>query len=155
ELGLHPARTHLFGCLCCPVGGNPVRMNRTLLGLLPLTLALATFSVGCGGDDDPGIEAGEAGDGDGADDPTTADVDGDPTTGDGDGDPTTGDGDGDPTAGDGDGDPTTGDGDGDPGTDSDGDGVPDSEDNCPDDANPNQLDFDGNGAGNVCNVQVF
>ena len=35
------------------------------------------------------------------------------------------------------------------------DGTPDSSDNCPDDPNPNQLDYDGNGMGNVCDVQVF
>lgn len=69
----------------------------------------------------------------------------DGTTGDGDGD-------GDGTTGDGDGDPT-GDGDGD--GDSDMDGVADADDNCPDDLNPNQRDFDGNGIGNVCDVQVF
>lgn len=39
--------------------------------------------------------------------------------------------------------------------DTDMDGVPDASDNCPDDANPNQLDFDGNGAGNVCDVMTF
>jgi hypothetical protein len=114
-------------------------MKRTLLGLAPLTLALAFFSVACG-DDDPGTEAGETGDGDGD------------QTGDGDGDQT-GDGDGDMT-GDGDGD-MTGDGDGDGGPDSDDDGVPDSSDNCPNDPNPNQLDFDGNGIGNVCDAHVF
>jgi len=76
------------------------------------------------------------------------------TDGDGDGDDhPTGDGDGDPT-GDGDGDPTTGDGVGDD-TDTDMDGVADASDNCPSDPNPNQLDFDGNGLGNVCDVQVF
>ena len=34
--------------------------------------------------------------------------------------------------------------------DSDGDGVPDVEDNCPDDPNPYQLDGDGDGFGNAC-----
>jgi hypothetical protein len=35
------------------------------------------------------------------------------------------------------------------------DGVLDAQDNCPDIPNPNQLDFDDNGVGNVCDVQVF
>jgi hypothetical protein len=35
------------------------------------------------------------------------------------------------------------------------DGVADGSDNCPDIANPNQLDYDDNGAGNVCDTQVF
>ena len=39
--------------------------------------------------------------------------------------------------------------------DSDGDGVPDSVDNCPSDANPNQLDFNGDGEGNVCDPIDF
>ena len=34
--------------------------------------------------------------------------------------------------------------------DSDGDGVPDAEDNCPDVPNPSQDDSDGNGIGNAC-----
>jgi len=34
--------------------------------------------------------------------------------------------------------------------DGDGDGIPDSQDNCPDDANPGQEDKDGNGVGDVC-----
>lgn len=34
--------------------------------------------------------------------------------------------------------------------DSDGDGIPDTEDNCPHDANPNQSDIDGDGIGDVC-----
>ena len=119
------------------------------------------------GDGDPSTTGDGDGDptGDGDGDPATGDGDGDPT-GDGDGDPT-GDGDGDPT-GDGDGDPTTtGDGDGDPMMTGDGDGDPDpgpdddmdgfgnNIDNCPDIPNPNQLDFDNDGQGNVCDVQVF
>jgi hypothetical protein len=88
------------------------------------------------GDGEPGDDDGEPGDGDPGD--------GDPGDGDpGDGDP----GDGDP----GDGDP----GDGGPGPDSDGDGIPDAIDNCPHDPNPNQLDFNGNGVGNVCDTLVF
>lgn len=39
--------------------------------------------------------------------------------------------------------------------DTDTDGVADEEDNCPDDRNPNQLDFDGNGLGNVCDPMTF
>ncbi len=110
-------------------------MKRTLLGIAPLTLALSMF-VGCGGDDAPSGEAGEtAGDGDG-DQTTTGDGDGD-----GDGDPATGDGDGEPEP--------------EPEPDTDMDGFVDSVDNCPEIANPNQLDFDGNGLGNVCDVQVF
>jgi hypothetical protein len=71
--------------------------------------------------------------------------DGDP----GDGDP--GDGDGDQ----GDGDADQGDGDGDGNTDSDDDGIVDANDNCSDVPNPNQLDFDENGVGNVCDTLVF
>ncbi|MFH0981755.1 MAG: thrombospondin type 3 repeat-containing protein, partial [Planctomycetota bacterium] len=37
-----------------------------------------------------------------------------------------------------------------PDTDGDGDGVADCEDNCPVDPNPGQEDFNGNGAGDVC-----
>lgn len=36
------------------------------------------------------------------------------------------------------------------GGDTDGDGVPDDADNCPDDPNPDQLDTDGDGVGEVC-----
>jgi hypothetical protein len=36
------------------------------------------------------------------------------------------------------------------GTDSDGDGIPDSSDNCPFEANTDQADKDGNGVGDVC-----
>ncbi|HPU25903.1 MAG TPA: thrombospondin type 3 repeat-containing protein, partial [Phycisphaerae bacterium] len=36
------------------------------------------------------------------------------------------------------------------GTDTDGDGVPDATDNCPNVANANQLDTDGDGRGNAC-----
>ena len=38
--------------------------------------------------------------------------------------------------------------------DEDMDGIADGSDNCPDTANPNQLDFDGNGTGNVCDTTV-
>jgi hypothetical protein len=125
-------------------------MQFTRLGYsaaLALAFGLACFNPG--DEDTTGADDTEtSGDGDGDGDPTTGD--GDPTTGDG--DPTTGDGD--PTTGDGD--PTTS-GDGDPtdGPDSDGDGIPDSIDNCPNDPNPNQLDFSGNGIGNVCDTEVF
>ncbi len=37
--------------------------------------------------------------------------------------------------------------------DSDGDGVPDEEDNCPEVANPDQKDEDGDGIGDACEVQ--
>jgi len=36
--------------------------------------------------------------------------------------------------------------------DADGDGVPDDEDNCPDAANADQADLDGDGAGDACDV---
>ena len=38
-------------------------------------------------------------------------------------------------------------------TDTDGDGIPDDEDNCPVDANPNQEDTDGDGIGDVCDPE--
>lgn len=38
--------------------------------------------------------------------------------------------------------------------DSDGDGIPENVDNCPADANPGQADFDGDGAGDVCDADV-
>jgi Right handed beta helix region/Thrombospondin type 3 repeat len=37
-------------------------------------------------------------------------------------------------------------------TDTDGDGVPDSNDNCPENSNPDQADFDHDGVGDVCDA---
>lgn len=37
--------------------------------------------------------------------------------------------------------------------DRDGDGVPDAQDNCPDEPNPDQSDRDGDGAGDACDKQ--
>jgi hypothetical protein len=39
--------------------------------------------------------------------------------------------------------------------DSDGDGVPDYQDNCPDDANADQKDSDGDGLGDVCDLTPY
>ena len=90
------------------------------------------------GEEDSGDGDGDSGDGDG-------------DSGDGDGDS----GDGDGESGDGDGDGESGDGDGDPKADDDNDGILNSNDNCPSDPNPNQLDFDFDGAGNVCDLLEF
>ena len=40
-------------------------------------------------------------------------------------------------------------------TDRDGDGAVDALDNCPDDPNPDQIDSDGNGMGDVCDSLIF
>jgi hypothetical protein len=109
-------------------------MSRPFAYLAFSTLTSALL-IACLPPDEPGDEAQadtETGDGDGDDDPTTGDGDGD-----------------------GDGDPTAGDGDGEPEPDADEDGVADSSDNCPDVANPNQRDFDDNGLGNACDIQVY
>lgn len=37
-------------------------------------------------------------------------------------------------------------------TDSDGDGIPDADDNCPDTSNPDQTDSDGDGLGDACDA---
>lgn len=42
--------------------------------------------------------------------------------------------------------------DGGPGNDSDGDGIPNNTDNCPDVANPEQTDTDTDGAGDACDT---
>lgn len=123
-------------------------MKRTVLGLAPLTLALClSTTAACGDDANPGMEAGETGDGDGDGDATDTD------DSDSDSDSASGDGDGDDPATDTD--ETETETTDDPGPDSDMDGTPDASDNCPDVPNPNQLDYDGNGMGNVCDVQVF
>jgi hypothetical protein len=42
-----------------------------------------------------------------------------------------------------------------PGADTDGDGIPDAEDNCPTDYNPAQTDSDGDGIGDACDSTPF
>jgi hypothetical protein len=47
-----------------------------------------------------------------------------------------------------------GEGDVDPTTDTDDDGIPDIDDNCPNDPNPDQTDTDGDGIGDVCDDDI-
>jgi hypothetical protein len=50
--------------------------------------------------------------------------------------------------------PASGSGGTDPDSDRDADGIPDTEDNCPDVYNPNQNDGDSDGVGNACETQT-
>ncbi|MFV8750649.1 thrombospondin type 3 repeat-containing protein [Nannocystaceae bacterium ST9] len=111
-------------------------MKHELLGL-PLSLVLCLGVTACGGDDEGGNEEiGDTGTDDSTDDATddatesadSADTSTDSTE------------------------ETTDTG---PPPDADMDGIEDANDNCPDDANPNQLDFDSDGSGNVCDIMTF
>ncbi|EDM78671.1 hypothetical protein PPSIR1_29508 [Plesiocystis pacifica SIR-1] len=109
-------------------------MKRSALGFLSFSL-VAVFAVGCGDDGGGGSEAAD--DTAGTDDEVGTDDTDDTETGSGSAEDTT---------------ETTEEG---PPPDEDMDEVPDADDNCPSVANPNQLDFDGNGVGNACEVMTF
>lgn len=115
-------------------------MTRRLLGFASFSLALSSLALAGCADDGGGTMDDEVGETAGD---TTADGTGDGTEA---GTTTTDTGDGDTTE------ESTETG---PPPDGDMDGIPDADDNCPDVPNPNQLDFDGNGAGNVCDILTF
>ncbi len=108
-------------------------MKHEFLGLIPLSVALSLGLAGCGGDDGGGsgdevdTSTDDATD-DNTETPETSDTNDTSTT-----DPSTTE--------------STEEG---PPPDADMDGIADADDNCPDVANPNQRDFDADGAGNVC-----
>lgn len=113
-------------------------MKHEFLGLVPLSLAMSLSLAACGGDDGGGgneevDSTGTDDNTDNAETPETSDSNDTSST-----DPSTTE--------------STEEG---PPPDSDADGIADADDNCPDVANPNQLDFDGNGAGNACDVMVY
>jgi len=108
-------------------------MKHELLGLVPLSLVLSLGLSACGGDDGVtgGDEIGDTGD-TGTDTATDSSTTAETSTTDTTEDTTTG-----------------------PPPDADMDGIEDALDNCPDDPNPNQLDFDSDGEGNVCDIMQF